>query len=124
MTTQSPPKLYDAREPIFPRRVSGYFRRLKWWIMAVTLGIYYLTPWLRWDRGEALPDGMKLMKDVMVVKGAVQPDDPRHPKRSEHCCLRCHRNQRPGIQTLFHHAIEPEGHRQNQRDDRHHTEPE
>ena len=56
MTTQSPPKLYAAREPIFPRRVSGYFRRLKWWIMAVTLGIYYLTPWLRWDRGEALPD--------------------------------------------------------------------
>ena len=28
----------------------------KWWIMAVTLGIYYLTPWLRWDRGPSLPD--------------------------------------------------------------------
>ena len=24
--------------------------------MAVTLGIYYVTPWLRWDRGPALPD--------------------------------------------------------------------
>jgi len=24
--------------------------------MAVTLGIYYLTPWIRWDRGPALPD--------------------------------------------------------------------
>ena len=48
--------LYAAREPIFPRRVSGRFRTLKWWIMAVTLGIYYITPWLRWDRGPSLPD--------------------------------------------------------------------
>ncbi len=55
-TDQSPEKLYTAREPIFPRRVSGPFRSLKWWIMAVTLGIYYLTPWIRWDRGPNLPD--------------------------------------------------------------------
>lgn len=48
--------LYAARMPIFPRRVSGFYRRLKWQIMALTLGIYYLTPWLRWDRGPALPD--------------------------------------------------------------------
>lgn len=51
-----PETLYAAREPIFPRRVKGNFRTLKWWIMAVTLGIYYLTPWLRWDRGPNLPD--------------------------------------------------------------------
>ena len=48
--------LYAPQEPIFPRRVSGRFRTLKWWVMAVTLGIYYLTPWLRWDRGPNLPD--------------------------------------------------------------------
>ncbi len=51
-----PESLYAAREPIFPRRVKGNFRTLKWWIMAVTLGIYYITPWLRWDRGPNLPD--------------------------------------------------------------------
>lgn len=57
MSDSSPtPSLYAAREPIFPRRVSGKFRNLKWIIMAVTLGIYYLTPWLRWDRGPNLPD--------------------------------------------------------------------
>ncbi len=57
MSDSSPtPSLYAAREPIFPRRVSGKFRNLKWFIMAVTLGIYYLTPWLRWDRGPNLPD--------------------------------------------------------------------
>ncbi|MBB5222247.1 polyferredoxin [Amaricoccus macauensis] len=55
-TPQDPPPLYIAREPIFPRRVSGKFRTLKWWILAVTLGIYYIFPWLRWDRGPALPD--------------------------------------------------------------------
>jgi cytochrome c oxidase accessory protein FixG len=52
----APPPLYAAREPIFPRRVKGTFRTLKWWIMGVTLGIYYLTPWIRWDRGPNLPD--------------------------------------------------------------------
>ena len=55
-SSTEPPGLYAAREPIFPRRVSGKFRTLKWWIMALTLGIYYVTPWLRWDRGPNLPD--------------------------------------------------------------------
>ena len=55
-TPDSEPSLYAAREPIFPRRVKGTFRTLKWWIMGFTLGIYYITPWLRWDRGPSLPD--------------------------------------------------------------------
>jgi len=41
---------------IHPKRVYGTFRTLKWWIMAATLGIYYVTPWLRWDRGPGVPD--------------------------------------------------------------------
>ncbi|MEO1703421.1 MAG: cytochrome c oxidase accessory protein CcoG [Pseudomonadota bacterium] len=48
--------LYAAPEPIFPKRVHGRFRNLKWIIMAITLGIYYITPWIRWDRGPHLPD--------------------------------------------------------------------
>ena len=51
-----PPSLYSAREPIFPRRVYGFFRNLKWALMIVLLGIYYITPWIRWDRGPNLPD--------------------------------------------------------------------
>ncbi|MBY6202673.1 cytochrome c oxidase accessory protein CcoG [Maritalea mobilis] len=54
--TEEPQKLYAAREPVFPKRVKGRFRNLKWIIMVVTLGIYYLTPWIRWDRGPSLPD--------------------------------------------------------------------
>ncbi|WP_136656515.1 cytochrome c oxidase accessory protein CcoG [Nitratireductor sp. XY-223] len=48
--------LYEARKKIFPKRASGQFRRFKWLVMLVTLGIYYLTPWLRWDRGPYAPD--------------------------------------------------------------------
>ena len=56
MSESQPTSLYAAREPIFPRRVRGTFRSLKWSIMGGTLGVYYLTPWLRWDRGPNLPD--------------------------------------------------------------------
>ncbi len=48
--------LYKKREKIHPKRVSGIFRKLKWWIMAATLGVYYITPWIRWDRGIGNPD--------------------------------------------------------------------
>lgn len=47
---------YAARIKIFPKRVAGAFRALKWWIMLITLGVYYVTPWLRWDRGPHAPD--------------------------------------------------------------------
>lgn len=60
-SSDQPERLYAAREPIFPRRVSGNFRTLKWWLMALTLGIYYLTPWIRWDRGPSLPDQAVLL---------------------------------------------------------------
>ncbi|MBO9127007.1 MULTISPECIES: cytochrome c oxidase accessory protein CcoG [unclassified Rhizobium] len=48
--------LYAARKKIFPKRAEGRFRRLKWIVMLVTLGIYYLAPWIRWDRGPYAPD--------------------------------------------------------------------
>ena len=59
--TGEPEKLYAAREPVFPKRVSGYFRNLKWLVLFVTLGIYYVTPWIRWDRGPELPDQAVLL---------------------------------------------------------------
>ena len=57
--TQS--SLYAAHQKVFPKRAEGTFRRLKWIIMAVTLGIYYLTPWIRWDRGPFAPDQAVLL---------------------------------------------------------------
>jgi len=53
--------LYAPRTKIFPKRASGSFRRFKWLMMLITLGIYYITPWLRWDRGPYAPDQMVLV---------------------------------------------------------------
>jgi cytochrome c oxidase accessory protein FixG len=48
--------LYAAHKKVHPKAVTGNFRTLKWLIMAVTLSIYYFTPWIRWDRGPHAPD--------------------------------------------------------------------
>ncbi len=48
--------LYKKRAPIYPKLGSGHFRTLKWLAMIVLLAIYYLTPWIRWDRGAVGPD--------------------------------------------------------------------
>ena len=48
--------LYRKREQIYPKLAHGFFRNLKWAAMIVLLAIYYITPWLRWDRGAGSPD--------------------------------------------------------------------
>ncbi|MDJ0949572.1 MAG: cytochrome c oxidase accessory protein CcoG [Alphaproteobacteria bacterium] len=50
------PSLYAARNRVYPKRVEGLYRRLKWIALVVLLGIYYIAPWLRWDRGPGIPD--------------------------------------------------------------------
>jgi cytochrome c oxidase accessory protein FixG len=47
---------YASRQPIYPKEAHGTFRSIKWGVMAITLGIYYALPWLRWNRGPGLPD--------------------------------------------------------------------
>lgn len=47
---------FGKQEKIYPKRVWGKYRKLKWVAMAVTLGIYYATPFIRWDRGPYAPD--------------------------------------------------------------------
>jgi len=48
--------LYAARKKVYPQAVHGRFRRIKWTILGITLGIYYLLPFVRWDRGPGLPN--------------------------------------------------------------------
>lgn len=48
--------LYAPQKKIYPRRVSGTFRRIKWGLMALCLGVYYLLPLVRWNRGLGAPD--------------------------------------------------------------------
>jgi cytochrome c oxidase accessory protein FixG len=62
ITPKSPPPapppqdLYAKRKQIYPKLAHGKFRTVKWVAMAGMLGIYYLVPWLRWDRGAGVPD--------------------------------------------------------------------
>lgn len=48
--------LFAKQRRIYPRRVWGRYRKLKWVAMGVLLAIYYGAPWLRWSRGEGMPE--------------------------------------------------------------------
>ncbi len=43
----------QARIPIYPRSVKGRFRRLKWAILVIAYGTYFMLPWLQWERSGA-----------------------------------------------------------------------
>jgi cytochrome c oxidase accessory protein FixG len=49
-------KLYADHVKVYPQRIWGKFRSAKWAILVVLLLIYYLVPWIRWDRGPGAPD--------------------------------------------------------------------
>lgn len=47
---------FAKRIQVYPKKVSGRFRRIKWAALLILLGVYYLLPWVRWDRGPNAPD--------------------------------------------------------------------
>src|SRR5664279_4555303 len=47
--------LYAAAPKVYPQSVHGVYRRTKWIILVITLGIYYLLPFVRWNRGPNEP---------------------------------------------------------------------
>lgn len=49
-------QLFAKQERIYPKRVTGLFRNLKWAAMIACLAIYYLAPFIPWDRGPNAPD--------------------------------------------------------------------
>ncbi|MCL2713872.1 MAG: cytochrome c oxidase accessory protein CcoG [Alphaproteobacteria bacterium] len=44
-----------AHRLVVPQAVSGRFRRIKWVVLILVLTIWYVTPFLRWDRGVKAP---------------------------------------------------------------------
>jgi len=48
--------LYKPRVPIYPKLVHGRWRAIKWALLVATLAVYYITPWIRWERPGSLPD--------------------------------------------------------------------
>lgn len=47
---------FAARRKVYARAVSGIYRTRKWSVMALLLTVYYLAPFLRYDRGPYAPD--------------------------------------------------------------------
>jgi len=45
--------LYQRRIPIYTRSVKGRFRNLKYGILALAYSVYFLLPWVRWERPNA-----------------------------------------------------------------------
>ncbi|MCH2038404.1 MAG: cytochrome c oxidase accessory protein CcoG [Rickettsiales bacterium] len=54
--TQDTVQYFEKQKRIYPKRVWGRYRKVKWLVMIMTLGIYYLAPWIRWDRGDGAPN--------------------------------------------------------------------
>jgi len=54
--------LFEERIPIYPRSVQGRFRRLKWAILALAYGVYFILPWIRWQRESGA--GQAVMFDI------------------------------------------------------------
>jgi cytochrome c oxidase accessory protein FixG len=48
--------LYASRQKVYPKRVFGKVRSVKWAVLALCLALYYIVPWIRWDRGPGVPD--------------------------------------------------------------------
>ncbi len=54
------PSLYAKHVKVQPRSVKGPVRTVKWTVLGLLLGLYYVAPWLRWNRGPGVPDQMFL----------------------------------------------------------------
>ncbi|MFO1014211.1 MAG: cytochrome c oxidase accessory protein CcoG [Caulobacteraceae bacterium] len=53
---EAPTGLYKPRVPIYPKNTRGPWRTIKWALLIATLAVYYVTPWIRFDRPGDLPD--------------------------------------------------------------------
>ncbi len=42
--------LFEERVPIYPRSVQGRYRTIKWLVLILAYGVYFVLPWVRWQR--------------------------------------------------------------------------
>ena len=54
-------RFFADRVRVYPKRVRGPIRRIKWAILFFCLTLYYALPWLRWDRGPGAPSQAVLL---------------------------------------------------------------
>ena len=59
--------LYASDKRVYPQGVRGFYRRVKWILLCLTLGVYYFLPFVRWDRGPDEP-GQAVLVDLVHRK--------------------------------------------------------
>ena len=101
--------LYASRVRVYPKAVHGPMRRIKWAVLAFCLTVYYLLPWLRWDRGAGRPDQAVLLdvataallplRTGVLAAGHLLPD--RAADRRRGGAVPGHLAVRPGVVRLF-----------------------
>lgn len=47
--------LYENHKTIYPKAVKGLHRRLKTVTFSVLLALFFIAPWIRWERGPDAP---------------------------------------------------------------------
>lgn len=70
--------LYQRRIPVYPRSVKGRSRTVKYGVLILAYGVYFLLPWLRWERANA-PDQAVIFdipgRHFYIFDLVVQPQD-------------------------------------------------
>ena len=95
---QAAKSLFAVHEKVYPKSVAGKYRKLKWAALVILLAIYYLAPWLRWDRGPRAPD-QAVLADIAgraalflrhrdLAAGDLLPDRPADHGRRSACSWR------------------------------------
>lgn len=53
--------LFQKHSKVYPKSVHGRFRKIKWAALIAMLALYYILPWIRWDRGPTAPNQAVLL---------------------------------------------------------------
>ncbi|MBF0212153.1 MAG: cytochrome c oxidase accessory protein CcoG [Magnetococcales bacterium] len=71
--------LYADWKKIYPRHQEGFFRKLRYRIYGVELAIFFLLPWVRWERPEGMPNQAVLFdlpgRKFYIFDLAIWPQD-------------------------------------------------
>ncbi|MEZ5824054.1 MAG: cytochrome c oxidase accessory protein CcoG [Geminicoccaceae bacterium] len=48
--------LYKGRVEVYAKAIKGRYRQIKWAVLVALLALYYIAPWIRWNRPGNAPD--------------------------------------------------------------------
>ena len=54
-------QFFNNRVRVYPKAVHGPARNFKWFVLIGCLSLYYILPWIRWDRGPDFPNQAVLL---------------------------------------------------------------